>query len=161
MELLWGSEDSFLGSPVILVNKAYFNLGPKYTCDMFTKSNQVYSTRNDKMLVQPKCFSFNHGIYSFRYEGARLWNSLDPHFKDVDSLSNFKVSLRKLQGGDCMFLCVFLVCAAEQLNRKLMTLHALLCHCIYHRASSISYRSITILLISAIFPHCRVNSTVY
>ena len=47
------------------------------------KSNQVYSTRNDKMLVQPKCFSFNHGIYSFRYEGARLWNSLDPHFKEV------------------------------------------------------------------------------
>ena len=25
--------------------KAYFNIGPKYTCD-----NQVYSTRNDKML---------------------------------------------------------------------------------------------------------------
>ena len=55
----------------------------KYTCtsDIFTKSNQAYSTRNDKMLVQPKCFRFNHGIYSFGYEGARLWDSLDPLFK--------------------------------------------------------------------------------
>ncbi len=95
---------------LIEVHKAYFNIGPKYTCDMFTKSNQVYSTRNDKMLVQPKCFSFNHGIYSFGYEGARLWNSLDPHLKEVDSLSNFKASLRKLHRGGCKcnvcFLCV-------------------------------------------------------
>ncbi len=30
-------------------------------------------------LVQPKCLSFNNGIYSFRYEGARLWNLLEPH----------------------------------------------------------------------------------
>ncbi len=59
-------------------------------CDIFTKYNQVYSTGYDKMLVQPKCFSFktfNHGtcLYSFRYEGATLWNSLDPHFKEVDT----------------------------------------------------------------------------
>ncbi len=71
-------------------------------CDSFTKSNQVYSTRYDKMLVQPKCFSFNHGIYSWgRYEGARLWNSLDQHFKEVDSLKDFNVSSRKWQGGGC------------------------------------------------------------
>ncbi len=86
---------------LIEVYKAYFNIGPKYTGDIFTNSNQVYSTRNNKMLIQPKCFSFNHGIYSFRYQGARLWNSLNPHFKEVDSLSDFKVSLRKWQGGDC------------------------------------------------------------
>ncbi len=55
---------------LIEVYNAYFDIGSKYTCDIFTKSNQVYSTRNDKMLVQPKCFNFSHGIYSFRYEGT-------------------------------------------------------------------------------------------
>ncbi len=35
------------------VCKEYFNIGTKYTCDIFTKSNQVYSTRNDKLIVQP------------------------------------------------------------------------------------------------------------
>ncbi len=134
----------------------HFNIGPKYTCDIFTKSNQVYSTRNDKMLVQPKCFSFSHhDIYSFRYERARLWNSFNPHFKEVDSLSNFKVSLRKWQGGGIVNVMYVFVCAAEQLNRKLMTLHVLLCHCIYNRASSLSYRSTTIRLISVIFLYCR------
>ncbi len=97
---------------LIEVYKSYFNIGPKYTCDIFTKSNQVYSAINDKMLLQPKCFSFNHRIYSFRYERARLWNWLDPHFKAVDSLSNFKVSLRKWQGGggDCKCNVCFCVC---------------------------------------------------
>ncbi len=70
---------------LIEVYKAYFNIGPKYMCDIFKKPNHIYSTRN-KMLVQPTCLSFNNGIHSFRYEGARLWNLLDPHFKEVNSV---------------------------------------------------------------------------
>ncbi len=44
-----------------------------WACDIFTKFNYISSTRNDKKLVQPKCFSFNQlqVIYSFRYKGAR------------------------------------------------------------------------------------------
>ncbi len=55
--------------PAILIEvyKVYFNIGPKYMCDNFKKSNQIYSTRNN-MLVQPKYLSFNNGIHSFRYE---------------------------------------------------------------------------------------------
>ncbi len=90
---------------LVEVYKAYFNIGPKYTCD-----NHVYATRNNKMLVQRNCFSFNHGIYSFRYEGARLWNSLDLRFKDVDSLINFEVSLRKWQAGVVNAINAFCVC---------------------------------------------------
>ncbi len=42
---------------------------PQNICvTFFTKSSHVYPTRDHKMLVQPKCFTFNHGSYSFRYE---------------------------------------------------------------------------------------------
>ena len=62
------------------------------------KSNYVYSTRNDKMLVQPKYLSFNHGIYPFGYEEISLGDFLKPHFKEVNSVHDFKVALRTSQG---------------------------------------------------------------
>ncbi len=70
------------------------------------------------MLVQPKCFSFYHAICSFRYAGARFWNSLDLRFKDADSLSDFKVSLRKWQEAIVNEIYAFCVCAVEQLNME-------------------------------------------
>ncbi len=69
-------------------------------CDIFKKPSHIYSTRNN-MLVQPKCLSFNNGIHSFRYEGARLWNLLDPRFKEANNVNDFKVAMRTWQGGDC------------------------------------------------------------
>ena len=59
-------------------------------CDIFKKPNHVYSTRNN-MLVQPKYLGFNNGIHAFRYEGARLWISLDPRVKEVNSVTDFEV----------------------------------------------------------------------
>ncbi len=46
----------------------------------------MFTQLENNMLVQAKYFNFNHDIYSFRYEEARLWNSWNPDFKDVDSL---------------------------------------------------------------------------
>ncbi len=83
------------------------------------------------MSVEAKCFSFNNGIYCFRYEGAVLWNSLDPRFKDVDCLSNFKISLRKWLGKDCKCNVCFLCVLQSSLVGHFMMLHVLQCHCIY------------------------------
>ena len=111
------------------------------------------------MLVQPKCFSFNHGIYSFMYKGARLWNSVDPHFKVVIIIIlKSPCESGKEQIVNVMYV---FVCAAEQLNRKFMTLHVLLRHCIYHRVSSLSYCSTTILSHFSYFSSLSMNSTVY
>ncbi len=77
--------------------------------DIFKKPNHVYSTKNN-MLVQPKCLRFNNGIHSFRYEGAKLLNLLDPRFNEVNSVTEFKVAIRTWHGGDCdvthFFLCL-------------------------------------------------------
>ena len=77
----------------IEVYKAYFNIRPKYICNIFKEANHVYSTRNN-MLVQSKCLSFNNGIHSSSYEGSRLWNLLEPRFKEINSVNNFKVAMR-------------------------------------------------------------------
>ncbi len=34
--------------------------------------------------------NFNNGILSFRYEGARLWNLLDPRFKEGNSVADIR-----------------------------------------------------------------------
>ncbi len=51
---------------------------------------------------------YNRNVYevtsshSFGYKGPRLWNLLDPRFKEVNSgLTDFKVTMRTWQGGDC------------------------------------------------------------
>ncbi len=74
---------------LIEVYKAYFNIGLNYMCDIFKKLNHVYSTRNN-MPIQPKCLGFNKGIDSFRYERARLWNFLDPRFKEANSVTDLR-----------------------------------------------------------------------
>ena len=60
-----------------MLAKVYCNIG-LIPCDTFKKSTYVYLARNEKTLVQPKGYSFNRGIYSFTYEGGRLWNLLNP-----------------------------------------------------------------------------------
>ncbi len=42
------------------VYKAYFNIRPKYMCDIQQEMTCWYNQ---------KCLSFNNGIHSFRYEG--------------------------------------------------------------------------------------------
>ncbi len=49
-----------------------------------------------------------HTHWNFWYEGARLWNSLDTHFKDVDSLSKFPCESGKGEIVNVMY--AFCVC---------------------------------------------------
>ena len=74
----------------IEVYKCQHCLGPPYLNEMFQPNVSNYNFRDPHKLVQPKYNSIKFGYKSFRYYGAKLWNSLPVNIKESDSLFIFK-----------------------------------------------------------------------
>ena len=70
--------------------KCIHGLNPPYLNEMFTKSPNVYNLRDHDRVVQPKFNTVAYGYKSFRYYGAKLWNSLPLEVKDTDDIKIFK-----------------------------------------------------------------------
>ena len=72
------------------------------TClnDMFSIKQSPYSLRDPLKLVQPKRNTVRHGLRSFTYAGAKLWNELPIEMKDLRTidLSDFKTCLKNWNG---------------------------------------------------------------
>ena len=57
----------------------------------------------------------SHGIKSFQYYGARLWNSLPADIKSAVSISQFKILIRKWSGPDCKCsVCIMILWQSER-----------------------------------------------
>ena len=52
-----------------------------------------YILRDPYRLVQPKFRTKTYGFRSFRYFGAKVWNTLPPHLKGIDELASFKMNI--------------------------------------------------------------------
>ena len=63
---------------------------PEYLNEMFIPPVQNYDFRDEDRLAQPHFMTYRYGYKSFRYYGAKLWNSLPPHVKAADSIYAFK-----------------------------------------------------------------------
>ena len=79
----------------IEVYKSVSNLNPKFINDMFTERPLKYDLRDSNLVHQPKFKTFKYGYRSFRYYGAKLWNSLPSSLKCEKDIANFKRSLSK------------------------------------------------------------------
>ena len=68
--------------------------------DMFSIKQSPYSLRDPLKLVQPKRNTVRHGLRSFTYAGAKLWNELPIEMKDLRTidLSEFKTCLKNWNG---------------------------------------------------------------
>ena len=52
--------------------------------NVFKHKAMNYNIRNENCLVLPNIRTVKYGLNSFRYQGAKLWNSLDNDIKDLD-----------------------------------------------------------------------------
>ena len=83
------------------VFKILNHISPGYFENYFQKARNPYNLRDNNKLVQPMKLTTSHGIKSFQYYGAHLWNSLPTDIKSAVSISQFKGLIRKWSGPDC------------------------------------------------------------
>ena len=71
-----------LQAMMLEVYKAINNMSP-LLANLFTVKDSVYNIRNGNMLVLTNFKTKTFGFNTFRYQGARHWNSLDNELKSV------------------------------------------------------------------------------
>ena len=81
--------------------KSIDNKNPSFLHDLFNVKSNEHNLRGCKLLEQPKVRTITYGIQSVRYQGAKLWNDLDEHFKNTDNLEIFKNEISKWMGPKC------------------------------------------------------------
>ena len=79
------------------VFKSVKGLNPQSINDLFEFKEFDYALRNCKRLYQPKKQKMTHGLRSFTYTGAKLWNDFRPIITDDTDLDDFKILAKNLQ----------------------------------------------------------------
>ena len=87
---------------------------PSSISELLTARNSNYNLRGDAILKLPKVNSTKYGIKSWRYQAARLWNTIPSYLRNIDTYHSFKRGLKELDlvGLWCLisvFNLVFLV----------------------------------------------------
>ena len=66
------------------------------------KKSRAYDYRDPSLLTLPKYNTKTHGKKCFMYEGAKLWNSTSNGINTTENISEFKTSLKILNGSPCI-----------------------------------------------------------
>ena len=66
------------------------------------KKGRAYDYRDPSLLTLPKYNTKTHGKKCFMYEGAKLWNSTSNGINTTENISEFKTSLKILNGSPCI-----------------------------------------------------------
>ena len=91
----------------IEVFKSIRNLNPPYLNSLFTPHESQYDFRDSEKMVLPEFNTQTYGYRSFRYYGAKLWNSIPVDVKNTNDLSTFKRNITKwCYTADCIKLCI-------------------------------------------------------
>jgi len=69
---------------------------PTSISELLTARDSNYNLRGDAMLKLPKVNSTKYGIKSWRYQAARLWNTIPNNLRNIDSYHSFKRGLKEL-----------------------------------------------------------------
>ena len=98
----------------IEVYKCINGINPKYLNDLFTIKERKYQLRNVSIIDRDKVQTTNHGLKSFKYYGAKIWNSLPNSCKSAISVEDFKVLIKSWNGPKCScsvcLLFTWLIC---------------------------------------------------
>ena len=69
---------------------------PTSISELLTARNSNYNLRGDAILILPKVNSTKYGIKSWRYQTARLRNTISNNLRNTDSYRSFKRGLEEL-----------------------------------------------------------------
>ena len=69
---------------------------PLSISELLTARNSNYNLRGDAILKLPKVNSTKYGIKSWRYQAARLWNTIPNYLRNIDTYHSFKRGLKEL-----------------------------------------------------------------
>ena len=83
------------------VYKCINNLNPGYLNDMFINKDIKYVLRNSQKLCIPKVRTTGFGLMSFKYYGAKIWNTLPDNIKKSESLQVFTNHILSWNGPNC------------------------------------------------------------
>lgn len=81
--------------------KCIHNLSPVYLRDLVEIKESVYSFRYENTVKVPTVRTVAYGQRSFRFESARVWNSLPNEMRTTTSFSDFKRLVRTWTGPRC------------------------------------------------------------
>jgi hypothetical protein len=103
--LMFASKDSLyisrLKCIVIEIFKTLNDMSPVFMKELFTQKSIDYDLRDDNVLVIPRYNTVTYGFNSLRYQGTRLWKSLECKAKSSVSLNDFKRQIAKWKGPSC------------------------------------------------------------
>ena len=68
---------------------------PDYISELFSTQNSGYAMRDNQRMVLPEYNTVTFGKNSFRYLGAKVWNSIPVTIKHSVSLSTYKSALHE------------------------------------------------------------------
>ena len=89
------------------VYKIFHQMCPEYIQNLVNLRVSSYNLRGDKIADIPRVNSTRFGLRSFRYEAARVWNSLPNELRVVESYPQFR---RMLHRWDCQ-VCQCSLCS--------------------------------------------------
>ena len=69
---------------------------PTSISELLTACNSNYNLCGDAILKLPKVNSTKYGIKSWRYQAARLWNTIPNNLRNTDTYRSFKHGLKEL-----------------------------------------------------------------
>ena len=80
-----------------IVNK----LSPEYIQDLIGIKDSIYNFRKERTAEIPRVKTTRYGIKSFRFEAARIWNSLPNEIRLAETYPHFRRLIRAWDGFDC------------------------------------------------------------
>ena len=83
------------------VYKILNGIAPSYIQSLFVMNQPRYSSRRPLNLHLPRVNQTKYGLNSFRYEVAKLWNSLPEDIKSSENLITFKRLIKTWNGTTC------------------------------------------------------------
>ena len=81
--------------------KVKHNLSPLPVRELFPQLDNIHYLRNKGCWEMPKARTVNYGIETIRYRGPKVWDLLPSDIKESDSLSSFKVNIKKWKPQGC------------------------------------------------------------
>ena len=81
--------------------KCMNNIAPPYIRDLVTQKQSSYSFRSENTLNIPVVRTVAYGQKSFRFEAARVWNSLPNELRKVTVFREFERLVRTWTGPQC------------------------------------------------------------
>ena len=93
-------------------------VNPEYVSHLFIPNYNSIQTRQHSNLdiIVPHVKTTSYGLHSIRYIAAKIWNEIPKHFKEVNSVNDFKSLIRTWPCFKC-----------NTINVKNMHLHRQVC----------------------------------